>query len=527
MTYTTRPSHDYDKIFLFVGLVLTTLAVDIMGSTCIERIHSWGRGLDAMGFIRALKGVKAGMPRPSRAGLRSYPRTRQPSLTLMTPMRVCLLARPSPLRVLLRPVNDPSTAFSGPLEPIGPFLDALDILGPEISLVCSGPDSIRQLIIPQAIREEVQIPNVLLNYFDLSRLFSEPLSEDFEKECEEIELRLQNVTEEELSNTLETVSLEVETASIRSSRDLKTYSNFFCRCFLNLYKKSYNTKYDVVKRSGEPSLPSACRRDCVRLRGLPYEARVEHVVEFLGEHARNIQFQGVHMVFNSQDKNIQGHPSGEAFIQMNNEQAAAAAATGAHNKFMIIGKKQRYIEVCGFFLYLFLFLFVMVFQCSPDDMHLVMAPPTAPPAVPPPPLILPQRPAFVPNIPTMVPMSAPMFWPYPSPPVSPNMILPGQMNQLVVYGIGPNVGLPDLIAHFQTPDVVVENVMFTRVAQGNIPGEAVVTIRTRTPSDPPVVPIDPQFLAKVPIDPQFVSGAVPISIPQTLPHQPIYTLIQS
>lgn len=32
------------------------------------------------------------------------------------------------------------------------------------------------------------------------------------------------------------------------------------------------------------------------------------------------------------------------------------------------------------------------------------------------------------------------------------------MNQLVVYGIGPNVGLPDIIAHFQTPDVVVENV---------------------------------------------------------------------
>lgn len=64
------------------------------------------------------------------------------------------------------------------------------------------------------------------------------------------------------------------------------------------------------------------------------------MVEFLGEHARNIQYQGVHMVFNSQ-----GNPSGEAFIQMANEQAAAAAATASHNKFMVIGKKQRYIEV--------------------------------------------------------------------------------------------------------------------------------------------------------------------------------------
>ncbi|KAJ1360175.1 mRNA splicing factor that regulates alternative splicing of many proteins in embryo [Parelaphostrongylus tenuis] len=124
-------------------------------------------------------------------------------------------------------------------------------------------------------------------------------------------------------------------------------------------------------------------------------------------------------------------------------------------------------------------LLVAVFQCSPDDMHLVMTPKASAPVPPPPPIMLPQRPAaFVPNIPGLLPMSAPMFWPYPSPPVSPNMIIPGQVNQLVVYGIGPNVGLADIIAHFQTPDVVVENVMFTRIAQGNIPGEAVVTVRS-------------------------------------------------
>ena len=41
-------------------------------------------------------------------------------------------------------------------------------------------------------------------------------------------------------------------------------------------------------------------RDCIRLRGLPYEAQVEHILEFLGDHAKNIIYQGVHMVFNAQ-----------------------------------------------------------------------------------------------------------------------------------------------------------------------------------------------------------------------------------
>jgi hypothetical protein len=42
------------------------------------------------------------------------------------------------------------------------------------------------------------------------------------------------------------------------------------------------------------------RKDCVRLRGLPYEAQVEHILEFLGEFAKNIVYQGVHMVYNAQ-----------------------------------------------------------------------------------------------------------------------------------------------------------------------------------------------------------------------------------
>ncbi|XP_053201759.1 1-phosphatidylinositol 3-phosphate 5-kinase-like isoform X1 [Panonychus citri] len=99
-------------------------------------------------------------------------------------------------------------------------------------------------------------------------------------------------------------------------------------------------------------LPSGSRRDCIRLRGLPYEAQVEQILEFLGENAKNIVFRGVHMVYNAQ-----GQPSGEAFIQMDSEQSAAMAAAQRHHKYMSFGKKQRYIEV---------------FQCSIDDMNLVL-----------------------------------------------------------------------------------------------------------------------------------------------------------
>jgi len=105
-------------------------------------------------------------------------------------------------------------------------------------------------------------------------------------------------------------------------------------------------------------LPSGSRKDCIRLRGLPYEAQVEQILEFLGEHSKNIVFQGVHMVYNAQ-----GQPSGEAFIQMDSEQSAAVAANQRHHKYMtcINGqtqvKKQRYIEV---------------FQCSIDDMNMVL-----------------------------------------------------------------------------------------------------------------------------------------------------------
>lgn len=93
-------------------------------------------------------------------------------------------------------------------------------------------------------------------------------------------------------------------------------------------------------------------KDCIRLRGLPYEAQVDQVVAFLGEYAKNIVFQGVHMIYTNQ-----GQPSGEAFIQMDSEASAAEVTSKMHNKYMELGKKKRYIEI---------------FQSSAEDMNVLL-----------------------------------------------------------------------------------------------------------------------------------------------------------
>ncbi|XP_043832118.1 epithelial splicing regulatory protein 1 isoform X2 [Dromiciops gliroides] len=89
-------------------------------------------------------------------------------------------------------------------------------------------------------------------------------------------------------------------------------------------------------------------RDCIRLRGLPYAATIEDILEFLGEFSSAIQTHGVHMVLNHQ-----GRPSGDAFIQMKSADRAFMAAQKCHKKTM----KDRYVEV---------------FQCSAEEMNFVL-----------------------------------------------------------------------------------------------------------------------------------------------------------
>ncbi|XP_043270875.1 RNA-binding protein fusilli isoform X2 [Venturia canescens] len=182
--------------------------------------------------------------------------------------------------------------------------------------------------------------------------------------------------------------------------------------------KTYETIQPILPIPLLPQhiITSGTRKDCVRLRGLPYEALVEHILEFMGEHSKNIVYQGVHMVYNAQ-----GQPSGEAFIQMDSENSAFACATQRHHRYMIFGKKQRYIEV---------------FQCSGEDMNVVLTgaqPPAAksllspggtmmppPAAFRPGGIFIPQNALLARAIPQYAPTYSPAFyWPYPSPPVSP------------------------------------------------------------------------------------------------------------
>ncbi|EDW33656.1 GL11864 [Drosophila persimilis] len=169
-------------------------------------------------------------------------------------------------------------------------------------------------------------------------------------------------------------------------------------------------------------ITSGTTKNCIRLRGLPYEAMVEHILHFLDDFAKHIIYQGVHMVINAQ-----GQPSGEAFIQMDSEDSARLCAQRKHNQFMVFGKKFRYIEV---------------FQCSGDDMNMVgqrrtglaratvlgahFGPPfQAYRAAPPPshtPLLATPRNHHAHHhhhhASTFYPPPL-VYWPYPSPPVSP------------------------------------------------------------------------------------------------------------
>ena len=72
---------------------------------------------------------------------------------------------------------------------------------------------------------------------------------------------------------------------------------------------AFQTRPPSVPTSGTANTPgqpqqmitAGTKKDCIRLRGLPYEAQVEHILEFLGKDlSNNIVTQGVHMVINSQ-----------------------------------------------------------------------------------------------------------------------------------------------------------------------------------------------------------------------------------
>jgi len=87
---------------------------------------------------------------------------------------------------------------------------------------------------------------------------------------------------------------------------------------------------------------------CLRMRGLPFSATMEDIQTFVGSHSRNI-VGTVHVIYN-----LQGRPSGEAVVQLQNPEQAHKCATDLHLKHM----GERYIEV---------------FQCCVQDMAWMLA----------------------------------------------------------------------------------------------------------------------------------------------------------
>ncbi|KAM8876648.1 epithelial splicing regulatory protein 2 isoform 1-T1 [Synchiropus picturatus] len=273
-----------------------------------------------------------------------------------------------------------------------------------------------------------------------------------------------------------------------------------------------------------PFLPTASSsRDCIRLRGLPYTAGIEDILEFMGEHTVDIKPHGVHMVLNQQ-----GRPSGDAFIQMLSPDKAFLVAQKCHKKTM----KDRYVEV---------------FQCSTEEMSIVLmggtlnrsglspppcklpclSPPAAYSAFPTPPALLSEAALYQPHLLATPrphqgsPHSAALaYYPpqphfymnmnytayYPSPPVSPSTVgyfaappgmaatvaaqahpaaaaaaaaassvLPQPGALVRMQGLPYNTGVKDILSFFQGYQLQPDAVLILYNFSGQCSGEALIT----------------------------------------------------
>lgn len=51
-------------------------------------------------------------------------------------------------------------------------------------------------------------------------------------------------------------------------------------------------------------IPGGSQKDCIRLRGLPFEAQVGDIIQFLGELSNDIVCQGVHLIYKAEVRNV-------------------------------------------------------------------------------------------------------------------------------------------------------------------------------------------------------------------------------
>ncbi|KTF80892.1 hypothetical protein cypCar_00046046, partial [Cyprinus carpio] len=267
-----------------------------------------------------------------------------------------------------------------------------------------------------------------------------------------------------------------------------------------------------------PFITTGSTRDCIRLRGLPYIAAIEDILEFMGEHTIDIRPHGVHMVFNQQ-----GRPSGDAFIQMKSADRAFWLLRSAtrNSRGPLRGGVPGSTEEMSFVL----MGNRLTAALSPPPCKLKrlsgLSPPTyaafsATPAMLPaeaalyqPPLLAtprtPQAPAhnpapalayYSPQLYMNMNMSYTTY--YPSPPVSPSTvsyfaappgsvaaavaaqqapsILPPQPGALVrMQGLPYNAGVKDILSFFQGYQLQADSVLMLYNWSGQRSGEALVT----------------------------------------------------
>ncbi|CEF63784.1 RNA-binding protein fusilli [Strongyloides ratti] len=124
--------------------------------------------------------------------------------------------------------------------------------------------------------------------------------------------------------------------------------------YIKLFKANISQLHNYLLNINSNIKYGYNKKDCIRLRGLPFEAQIPEVIQFLGEYVYLVKQHGIHMILNNN-----GEPSGEAFIQLISEEGASHIVSKLHNKFMEVGKKKRYIEV---------------FQLSINDIKLMAGP---------------------------------------------------------------------------------------------------------------------------------------------------------
>ncbi|KAJ8952844.1 hypothetical protein NQ314_007450 [Rhamnusium bicolor] len=231
----------------------------------------------------------------------------------------------------------------------------------------------------------------------------------------------------------------------------------------SLDPKTYDPAPLISQLPQVPLLPqhiitSGTRKDCIRLRGLPYEAQVEHILDFLGDYAKNIVFQGVHMVYNAQ--------------------------------------KQRYIEV---------------FQCSGEDMNLVLTggiPTSVSPAKAAPALL---SPGMLPPIAPLPPTNIP-------PPPPPHTATVTSMSQNLLFFAQQQaqiIAQHNLIARQNQAQAQNEMILMNQIAQHNL---AVFNqnVGPLSPNGTQTGTLPPHSVLKSP-------QTVPI-MPHLIPHHPFMVL---